>query len=84
MDQNGGEMGTLNQNGQLPVGVTVWYTDVFCVSGHDTYKMSFMDVHVGGWALSFVKRVDRCCVQSFMQIGEIAWEEFKKVVCNIY
>ena len=53
MDQNGGEMGTLNQNGQLPVGVTVWYTDVFCVSGHDTYKMSFVDVHVGGWAWIF-------------------------------
>ena len=27
----------------------------------------------------FVRRVHRCCVQSFMQIGEIAWEEFEKV-----
>ena len=40
----------MNQNGRLPVGVTVWYPDVFCVSGHDTYvyRMSFMYMHVGG------------------------------------
>ena len=37
MDQNEGETGTLNQNGRLPFGVTVWYFDVFCASGHDTY-----------------------------------------------
>ena len=36
MDQKGDEMGTLNQNGRLPVGVTVWYPNVFCTSGHDT------------------------------------------------
>ena len=29
MDKNGGEIRTLNQNGRLPVGVTVWYLDVF-------------------------------------------------------
>ena len=51
MDQNGGEMGTLNENGRLPVGVRVWYPDVFCASGDDTYayQMSFMYVHLGGW-----------------------------------
>ena len=51
MDQNVGEMETLNQNGRLPVGVTVWYP-VFCASGHDTYvyRMSFMYVHVGDGA----------------------------------
>ena len=27
----------------------------------------------------FVRRVQRCCVQSLVQIGEIAWEEFEKV-----
>ena len=30
MQQNGGEMGTLSQNGRLPVGMRVWYPDVFC------------------------------------------------------
>ena len=55
MDQNGGEMGNLNQNGRLPVGVTVWYPCVFCESGQDTYAywMSFMYVHVGGRAWIF-------------------------------
>ena len=44
-------MGTLKQNGRLPVGVTVWYPRCFfCAFGHDTYayRMSFMYVHVGG------------------------------------
>ena len=27
----------------------------------------------------FVRRVHRCCVQSLVQMGEIAWEEFEKV-----
>ena len=29
MDQNEGEIGTLNQNGRLTVGVTVWYPGCF-------------------------------------------------------
>ena len=55
MDENGGEMGSLNQNGRLPVGATVWYPNVFCVSGHDTYAYgtSFMYMHVGGGAWIF-------------------------------
>ena len=28
---------------------------------------------------NFVRRVHRCCVQSLVPIGEIAWEEFEKV-----
>ena len=59
MDQNEYEMGTLNQNGQLPVGVTIWYSNVFCESGHDTYayQMSFMHMHVGGraWIIFQIK-----------------------------
>ena len=49
MDQNGDEIGTLTQNGRLPVEVTAQYPDVFCTSGHDTnaFRMLFMDVHVG-------------------------------------
>ena len=45
-------MGILNQNGQLPVGVRIWYSNVFCASGHDTYahRMSFMYVLVRGGA----------------------------------
>ena len=46
-DQNAGEMGTLNENGRLPVGVTVWHPIVFCAYGHDTYAC-IMYVHVGG------------------------------------
>ena len=55
MDENGCEMGTLNQNGQLPVGVTVWYPNVFCASCHDTYayRILFMHMHVGGGAWIF-------------------------------
>ena len=51
----GGKLGTLNQNGWLPVGVTIWYPDFVRVSGHDTYayRMSFMYVHVGGGAWIF-------------------------------
>ena len=35
--------------------MTVWYLDVFCASGHDTYvyQMSFMYMHVGGRAWIF-------------------------------
>ena len=29
--------------------------------------------------ITFGRRVHRCCVQSLVQIGEIAWEEFEKV-----
>ena len=55
MDQNKGEMRTLNQNGRLPVGVTNWYPDIFCASGHYTYayQILFMCVHVGGGAWIF-------------------------------
>ena len=51
MDEDGGEMGTLNQNGQLPVEVTVWHPRWFA-SGHDTYayRVSLMYVHVEGGA----------------------------------
>ena len=27
----------------------------------------------------FVRRIHRCCVQSLVQIGEMAWEVFEKV-----
>ena len=39
-----------NENGRLPVGVTIWY--VCCASDHDTYasRISLMYVHVGGGA----------------------------------
>ena len=44
--------GSNNEDGWLTVGVTVWYCDVFCVSGDDTYayRIWFMYVHVGGGA----------------------------------
>ena len=45
-----GEMGTLNQSGQLPVGVKVWYPRCFlCVC-----RLSFMYVHVGEGAWIFL------------------------------